>query len=158
MSSGIQFMSSLIRFFPTTEGSDSRRADVHLTLKCPTPVNPKNGFSIDISDSVFIGRGSIIDSKLSVRIGRDTFIAPHCFITDTQHRFTDSDQPIRMQGCEYSAVEIGCDVWIGAHVVIVVGVTIGRGSVIGANSTVTRDVKPYVVAAGSPARTIRLRD
>jgi acetyltransferase-like isoleucine patch superfamily enzyme len=131
--------------------------DAFSQFKCPTSVNPDRRFNIDIGDNVFIGRGSIIDSNLSVRIGRNTFVAPNCFITDTSHKFIDSNQPIRLQGYEYKPVEIGEDVWIGAHVVIVAGVTIGRGSIIGANSTVTKDVESDVVAAGSPTKIIKKR-
>jgi acetyltransferase-like isoleucine patch superfamily enzyme len=131
--------------------------DAFTQFKCPTSVNPESRFNIDIGDNVFIGRASIIDSNLSIRIGRNTFVAPNCFITDTSHKFIDLNQPIRLQGYEYKPVEIGEDVWIGAHVVIVAGVTIGKGSIIGANSTVTNDIEPYVIAAGSPARIIKKR-
>lgn len=54
-------------------------------------------------------------------------------------------------------VYIGDDVWIGAHVTIMSGVTIGSGAVIGANSTVAKDVKPYEIVAGNPAKHIRFR-
>ena len=54
-------------------------------------------------------------------------------------------------------VTIGNDVWVGRNVMILSGVTIGDGSVIGAGSVVTSDVPPYAIAAGNPARIIRLR-
>jgi acetyltransferase-like isoleucine patch superfamily enzyme len=131
--------------------------DAFSQFKCPTAQPPDARYNIDIGDDVFIGRGTIIDSKMGVRIGKNTFIAPYGFITDTHHIFVDARQPIREQGCEYRAVEIGEDVWVGTHVVILPGVKVGKGSVIGANSTVTRDIPPDVVAAGSPARVIGKR-
>lgn len=126
-------------------------------FKCPTTVNPDRQFNIDISDNVFIGWGTVIDSNLSVAIGTNTFVAPSCFITDTNHHYENPVIPVRLQGCEYKPVSIGDDVWIGAHAVILPGITIGNGSVVGANSTVTKDIPPGVVVAGSPARVIKYR-
>lgn len=131
--------------------------DAFAQFKCPTSTDPKIPYNIDIADNVFIGRGTIIDSNLSIKIGKDTFIAPYCFITDTHHKFADAYLPIRLQGCEYEMVEIGEDVWVGAHVVIVAGVTIGKGSIVAANSTVTVAVPAGVVVGGSPARIIKRR-
>jgi acetyltransferase-like isoleucine patch superfamily enzyme len=132
--------------------------DDFVEFKCPTLQAHEAKYNILLDEHVFIGRGTIIDSNLSVKIGRDTFIAPYCFITDTHHKFIDSGTLIRMQGCDYKAVVIGEDVWIGAHVVVIAGVSIGRGSIIGANSTVTHDIPPNVFACGSPARVTRIRD
>lgn len=131
--------------------------DAYAQLKCPTAVNPVVRYNIDIGNNVFIGRGVIIDANSSVKIGNDTFVAPYCFISDTNHKYADSTTPIRLQGCHYKPVEIGEDVWLGAHVIVLAGVTIGRGCVVGANSVVTRDLPPDVVAAGAPARVIRSR-
>ena len=55
------------------------------------------------------------------------------------------------------AVEIGNDVWIGLNAIILSGVTIGTGAVIGAGSVVTRDIPPYAIAAGNPAKVVRFR-
>jgi tetrahydrodipicolinate N-succinyltransferase len=54
-------------------------------------------------------------------------------------------------------IHVGCDVWIGTDAMILSGVTIGHGAVIAARSVVTKDIPPYAVAAGSPARVIRYR-
>ena len=105
--------------------------DAYTQFKCPISIDSNITYNIDIGDNVFIGRGTVIDSNFSVTIGRNTFIAPFCFITDTNHRFSDVNLPIRLQGCDYKKVEIEEDVWIGAHTVILAGVTIGHGSIIG---------------------------
>lgn len=131
--------------------------DAHAQFKCPTAVKPMHGYNINIDKNVFIGRGTIIDANLSVKVGQNTFIAPYCFISDTSHNFSDTIKPIRLQGCNYKPVEIGEDVWLGAHVMVLAGVKIGKGCVVGANSVVTRDLPPYVVAVGAPARIIRSR-
>jgi acetyltransferase-like isoleucine patch superfamily enzyme len=126
-------------------------------FKCPTSQNVNQQYNIDIGDNVFIGRGTIFDSNISIKVGRDTLIAPYCFITDTGHLFEDVKCTIQEQGCTYEEVEIGANVWIGAHVVIISGVTIGEGSVVGANSTVTKNIPPYAIAYGSPARIVKYR-
>lgn len=71
-------------------------------------------------------------------------------------RFLPVDQAFRRRRKD-RPVTIGHDVWIGHGAVIMPGVTIGTGAVIGANSVVTRDIAPYVIAAGVPARPIRPR-
>ena len=131
--------------------------DAYAQFKCPTAADHSSQYNIDIADNVFIGRGSILDSNLNIFIDKNTFIAPYCFITDTNHSFSDPSQPIRLQGCQYQAVTIGQDVWIGAHVMVVAGVNIGNGSIVAANSTVTRDVPPWAIVGGSPARFIKFR-
>lgn len=131
--------------------------DAYTQFKCPTKSNSVKEYNIEISDNVFIGRGTIVDSNLSITIGSNTFIAPQCFITDTNHYYGNPDILIRDQGCSYKPVVIGKDVWLGAHVVVVAGVTIGDGAIVAANSTVTRDVPAYTVVGGSPARLIKDR-
>lgn len=140
-----------------TRFGDDCIVDAYAQFKCPTVMNPTQRYNIDIGNNVFIGRGSIIDANLDVKIGSDTFVAPYCFISDTNHNYSDLTMPIRLQGCRYEPVEIGDDVWLGAHVIVLAGVKIGRGTVVGANSVVTRDLPSDVVAAGAPARVIRRR-
>jgi len=131
--------------------------DAYAQFKCPTSFEQTKRHNIEIGNNVFIGRGTIIDSNFSVRIGNNTFIAPTCFITDTNHNFEFPNLPIREQGGRYEPVDIGEDVWIGTHTVIVAGVSIGNGSIVAANSTVTRDVPHGVIVGGSPARFLKYR-
>jgi acetyltransferase-like isoleucine patch superfamily enzyme len=137
-------------------GSDCL-VDAFAQFKCPTSADPQARFNVEIADHVFIGRNVIIDANLSVRVGKNTFVAPNCFITDTNHSFADPDRPVRLQGCGYRPVAIGEDVWIGAHVVVVAGVTIGDACIVAANSTVTRDVPRGAMVGGSPARILKYR-
>jgi acetyltransferase-like isoleucine patch superfamily enzyme len=103
-----------------------------------------------------------------VTLGAGCVCAPNLYISSAWHHFEDdAPLPIRWQDAQASAgaagnagsrpVEVGEDCWIGINVVIAPGVCIGRGCVIGANSVVTRDLPPYSVAAGAPARVIRQR-
>ena len=131
--------------------------DAFAQFKCPTSVDAGTRYNVRIADHVFIGRNVIIDANLSVSVGKNTFVAPNCFITDTNHCFADPGKPVRQQGCSYRPVAIGDDVWIGAHTVVVAGVRIGDGSVVAANSTVTREVPSGAIVAGSPARIVKYR-
>lgn len=101
--------------------------------------------------------GTWINAQGGVDIGSDVMIGPGCIIHSANHRFERVDTPIRLQGYTKASVKIEDDCWLGAHVIVLPGVTIGRGSVIGAGSVVTKDIPPYSVVAGNPARVIRSR-
>ncbi len=117
----------------------------------------KGTASIIIGDNCLIGRNCVIGSNDLVEIGPNTLIAENVSIRDTDHIFSKTDIPIKRQGFEAKAVTIGSDVWIGYGVVVTKGVTIGTGSVIGANSVVSKDVPPYTVVGGIPAKIIKSR-
>lgn len=110
-----------------------------------------------MGDRSSLGVYTAVACRERVEIGRDTMIAGYCFILDVDHDFGDIGMPIREQGLDIRPVRIGNDVWIGSHCVVLRGVTIGDGAVIAANSVVTRDVPPFTIAAGIPARVIRER-
>ena len=112
---------------------------------------------LDFGDYVFIGRGTEFDVLESVSVGEHTVIAPGCFITDHNHGISP-DLRIDEQAAVVKPVIIGRDVWLGAKVVVLAGVSIGDGAIIGANAVVTRDVPPMSIAAGVPARILRFRD
>lgn len=83
-------------------------------------------------------------------------LANGCFVSDANHRFDDPDEPVPWQGFSGKGpTRIGDNVWLGANVVVTSGVSIGRRSVIGANSVVIEDVPAHSIAAGAPARVLR---
>ncbi|MBE6037126.1 MAG: acyltransferase [Clostridiales bacterium] len=111
---------------------------------------------IEIGDRSGIGDRSWIHGK--VIIGDDVMMGPECVMLTANHNMARTDIPMNRQGDgEEKPVRIGNDVWLGARVIVLPGVTIGDGAVIGAGSVVTKDVPPYCVAAGNPARVIRDR-
>lgn len=89
-----------------------------------------------------------------VSIGRRVAIGPGSVLRAANHCFERVDLPIMSQGHRPGSIVIGDDVWIGANCVITPDVRIGEGAVIGAGAVVTRDVEPFSVAAGVPARKI----
>lgn len=114
------------------------------------------GGSLQIGDFAFIGRGCEIDVAQSVTIGAHTLLAPNVFITDHTHNHARA-QRLDEQGNRTAPVVIGNDAWIGAHAVVLAGVTIGDGAIVGAGAVVTKDVAPYAIVAGVPARVIGSR-
>jgi acetyltransferase-like isoleucine patch superfamily enzyme len=109
-----------------------------------------------IGDRVFIGAGCKINSILLFSIGEGTLIAPGCFIVDHNHGIA-ADRPISQQPCNPAPVVIAANTWLGAHVVVLPGVTIGEGAVVAAGSVVTNEVAPMTIVAGVPARYVRHR-
>jgi len=79
-------------------------------------------------------------------------------LVDINHKFDDTNVPIINQGhSQEEPIIIEDDVWLGARVIILPGVKIGKGSIIAANSVVTKDVSPYTIIGGNPAVFIKSR-
>ena len=93
-----------------------------------------------------------------VEIGAYTMLGPRVFIIGDDHNFDVPGVPSYFAGRpERRKTTIGRDAWIGARAIIMSGVTIGRGSIIAAGSVVTKDIPPYEIHAGVPAKKIRDR-
>lgn len=90
-------------------------------------------------------------------IGNDVRIASHTVLLSSTHNFSDNEATIHSQGISGNKTEIGDDVWIGSHCIILGGVTVGAHSVIAAGSVVNKDVPPYSIIGGVPAKLIRSR-
>ncbi|MEO6859217.1 MAG: acyltransferase [Solirubrobacteraceae bacterium] len=111
---------------------------------------------VRIGSGCFLNLGVMVASMALVEIGDHCMFANGCFISDAAHRFDDPELPVPWQGFTTKGpTRVKDNVWCGAGVVITSGVTVGRRSVIGANSVVTQDIPPYSIAAGAPARVIR---
>lgn len=111
---------------------------------------------IVIGDQVEIAGQCVISSVLSVIVEEDVLLARNVYIADHSHRFVDTSVPIHLQGTDKIApVVIKKGAWLGQNVVVCPGVTVGRNSVVGANSVVRKDVPDYCVAVGSPAVVIK---
>ncbi len=114
--------------------------------------------SIYIDDFANISSGCLIGSTSEVHIGKYCLFAGGCYVGGMQHGFDRSDVPIVHQNLNIKGgVEIGDDVWLGANVVVNDGVHIGQGTVVGAGSVVTKDIPPYKIAVGAPAKVVRSR-
>lgn len=112
---------------------------------------------IHIGQNCFLGEFNVIRGQGGVRIGDNVYTGPMVQIVAVNHVYQDPARPIREQGITAEGIVIEDDVWLGAGVTVVDGVTIGRGSVIGAGSVVTKDIPPYSIAVGAPAKPIKDR-
>ena len=131
----------------TTSPNVSIHEDVYI-------LNPQG---LTIGRNVSVHPMCYLDAAGTISIGDDVSIAHGVTMMSTTHEYSDTvanikDQPVAPRP---TAIENNC--WIGAQAVILSGVRIGQGSVIGANSVVTRDIPPGSVAVGSPARIVRVR-
>ncbi len=110
------------------------------------------GKQVSISDNCLINGG--VDG---IWIGNEVMIAPNCVLVAIGHGYRDMEVPMVSQPWTHGRIVIEDDVWIGANCTITQGVTLGRGCIVGAGSVVTRDVTPFSIVGGVPARTIGSR-
>ncbi len=117
---------------------------------------------IVIEDGCVIGRNCVISAKNRIHIERDSIFAPGVFITDHNHGFEDVTIPIGLQGTTAGGtLRIERGSWVGYSAAIVStsgDLVIGRNSIVGANSVLTRSLPPYSIAVGNPARIVKHYD
>lgn len=117
------------------------------------PFHCDYGYNIEVGENFFLNAGCVILDGAKVSFGDNVFVAPHCGFYTAGHPL---DVARRNQGLEYARpITVGDNVWIGAEVCVLPGVSIGEGSVIGAGSVVTKDIPAHVLAFGNPCRVIR---
>lgn len=109
--------------------------------------------AVTIGDHVRVGIGNVLIGPVS--IGNHVIMAQHVVLSGLNHGYTDPAVPISLQPCSVAPIRIDDECWIGANSVITAGVHIGKHSVVAGGSVVTKDVPPYSVVAGNPARVIR---
>jgi acetyltransferase-like isoleucine patch superfamily enzyme len=111
---------------------------------------------IEIGAGCFLNRNTMLAAYERIEIGDHTMFANGCFVGDAEHRFDDLETPVTRQGFTSDGpVRIGSNCWFGVNCAITSGVTIGERCVVGANSVITEDLPPRVIAAGAPARVIK---
>lgn len=121
---------------------------------------------IEIGNNVFIGGGALVDCLDQITIGDDVLISYQVIIMDSDNHSLRASERIgdlkRWRNQEYdwsrvnrAPVVIRSKAWIGARAIITKGVVVGEGAVVAAGSVVTKDVPPYTIVAGNPARVIR---
>ena len=109
------------------------------------------GLNISIGDNCFINHGVTILDSYRVEVGNNVFIAPEVVISAVTHPLHASNR----RELIVKKITICDDAWIGTGAIILPGVTIHKGAVIAAGSVVTKDVDPYTVVGGIPAKFIK---
>ncbi|MBL7110192.1 MAG: acyltransferase [Candidatus Marinimicrobia bacterium] len=113
--------------------------------------------NICMGTNVSIHQFSYIDASGDLEIGSHVMIGHGVTIMTNSHNFNQLENPMKNQGVKHKKVIIGEDVWIGAKSTILMGVNVGKGAIIGANSVVTKDVPEYSIVGGIPAKVLKIR-
>ena len=113
--------------------------------------------NVSVGDNVFINSQCYFEAMAPIVIGNNVLLGYGTALLTTNHNFKKPKLLIREQGIASKAITIQDDVWIGARATILPGVTIGQGSVIAAGAVVTKNVEPYSIVGGIPARFIKKR-
>lgn len=123
--------------------------DLKSKVEFRTPIYIDQAENMDFGKGIFINRNFTCMCRAKVMIEDDVCIGPNVSILTANHDF------INHKIIKYAQIKICKNVWIGANVTILPGVTIGENSVVGAGSVVTKDVQPFTVVAGNPAKFIK---
>ena len=127
------------------------------------------GGKIEVGNNIYIGTGTYLQSKESIKIGDNVIISNNVLIVDNNNHPVSPEERMKMSQCENymtdklwtweyadsSPIVIEDNVWIGKNAVIMKGVTVGKGSIIALGAIVTKDVPPYSIVAGNPAKVVK---
>ncbi|MGR6086949.1 MAG: acyltransferase [Arcticibacter sp.] len=115
------------------------------------------GGFIKLGENCSINPYAVLYGHGGLTIGDNVLIAAHSVLIPANHIFSDPRTLIRFQGESKNGITVEDDVWIGAGCQILDGVRIGKGAIVAAGSVVNKDVPPYCVVAGVPAKVIKYR-
>ena len=127
-------------------------------IRPSTPYGWDMGEGIAMGNDIWIGPNCFIGFGGKITLGNSVMIAPHVCIVSNNHTFDRFDIPMLKQPCSCPPIRIGDDVWIGAQATILPGVCIGNGAIVAAGAVVRRNVEPYQIVGGVPAREIGHRE
>lgn len=115
------------------------------------------GMGLTMGEHSSIGPYGYIGCSGKITIGKNVMFGPKCSLFAENHNFSDTEASIKSQGVHQKGITIEDDCWIGSNVTILDGVTIGKGSVIGAGTLVTKDVPAGSVVVDKRNKTMRER-
>jgi len=113
-----------------------------------------DGQAVTLNEHVYVGHYCIFFGHAGITIGRDTLMANNVQLLCGNHNINRRDIPVRLQGGIGHPISVGQDVWLGAGVIVLGGVTIGDGAVVAAGAVVTKDIPPFAIARGIPAKVV----
>lgn len=121
--------------------------------------------SLRCGKNIYLGKNSHINQycciwaseNSKIILGDNLLMGPGVKIFSSNHSYNDLSLPMNVQPFTEKDISIGNDVWIGANAVITAGVKIGDGSIVAAGAVVTKDIPPYCIAGGVPAKVIKQR-
>jgi acetyltransferase-like isoleucine patch superfamily enzyme len=135
----------------------------YVTLGGFSMIRPSGYYGREIGEGLKVGNYSNIGAYCyigcpgHVEIGENVLMGHRVSLIAENHNFDRLDVPIRQQGVIRQSIVIEDDCWLGSHSVILAGVRVGKGSIIAAGAVVTKNVPPYSIVGGVPARVIKKR-
>lgn len=115
------------------------------------------GKGLVIGDNTYVGPRCYLGAGGGIDIGSNVTIGAAVDFLAENHNFADANVPINRQGVNRKGITLEDDVWIGNRVIVLDGVHIGRGAVVGAGAVVTKNVEPFAIVVGNPARVVGYR-
>lgn len=135
----------------------------YVTVSRGVMIRPSSYYGGDLGAGLIMGEHSsigpygYIGCSGKITIGKNVMFGPKCSLFAENHNFSDTETSIKSQGVNQKGITVEDDCWIGSNVTILDGVTIGRGSVIGAGTLVTKDVPAGSVVIDKREKKIRVR-
>jgi len=114
-----------------------------------------NGASIIMESKVRVGLYTVFNGGDSIKIGAGALISGFVYIQTSMHGHSNSTLSFQDQGYTHGQVEIGQNVWIGTHAIVLPGISVGKNAIIGSNAVVTKNIELGDVVAGVPAKSIK---
>lgn len=112
---------------------------------------------IYIEDNVSIGFNSEVMSANYVKLGKNVLISSYCFLNAATHDFQRTDIAVSEQASIGKKIVLEENVWLAANVTILDGITVGKDTIVGAGAVVNKDLPPFSIAVGMPAKVVRSR-
>lgn len=140
---GRRFRRGLLALFGATLG---RHVSVAPSARVWAPWNVSTG------EFVAIDHGVYLYSVAPITIGSKVAISEGAFLCTASHDIAFASRPLTT-----APITIGDGAWIGARAIVLPGVTVGEGAIVGAGTVVTKDVPPWAVVAGNPAKIVKWR-
>lgn len=139
------------------EIGDNVQIGSYSIIRPSSPFGWEMGQGIKLGNNVLIGPHNFIGFSGYIQIGNHVMTAPHVSIVSTNHAYDNLDAPMRLQPFKNPSIIIEDDVWIASHATILPGVKIGKGAIVAAGAVVNRNIDPYTIVGGVPAKVIGTR-
>lgn len=132
------------------------RIDDHVKIDRGVRLLATNNGEIHINKKVRVGMYSVFNGGDSIYIGESTLISGFVYLQTSMHRY-DKNENIANQGFFHAPIKLDCDVWLGAHVVVMPGVSLNKGCIVGSNAVVNKSFDENSLVVGVPAKLIKKR-
>lgn len=156
-------MYGLFKYIPPPIGDTLRSFVIRMFSSGFRTWYVREGVTLWFPERLRVGRGTSFNEWVyvvacgGVTIGENVRLAPRVSLISVDHTFSDPSRPVHGQGLDAQPIVIEDDVWMGMGATVLKGVTVGRGAIVAAGAVVTRDVEPYTIVGGVPARVIGRR-